>query len=294
MSTRGARRAPRVVADPASGGASASVKGVQLGECGTRLTVNSSSRRISGSNMSPVPQGGQEVSDGQEEREEEARAVREMKEEMQQRTEECGAVGEEQGVRGTGRGSAVARRPGVLVVAPRGLTAEEKKKNDLEKAAACRNRTVLDRQHRERAAVGLEAAKRARLGGEEHDGGARRGVDRREPYVYGGSGRVKQVLPGPPGVYTLYSTRAEAVGSAAVEQLVDQRREVQEAMDQEGAEDRAAAGRMREAQQAEISAQQEGGGAAGEEVMDGRHVGGLEQTAGEVRRQGGLLPPPRH
>jgi hypothetical protein len=48
---------------------------------------------------------------------------------------------------------------------------------------------------------------------------------------------------------------------------------------------------MREAQQAEINAQQEGGGAAGEEVMDGRHVGGLEQTAGEVRRQGGLLPP---
>ena len=26
--------------------------------------------------------------------------------------------------------------------------------------------------------------------------------------------------------------------------------------------------------------------------MDGRRVGGLEQTAGEVRRQGGLLPPP--
>ena len=42
-------------------------------------------------NMSPVPQGGQEVSDGQEDREEEAREVREMKEAMQQRTEECGA-----------------------------------------------------------------------------------------------------------------------------------------------------------------------------------------------------------
>ena len=92
----------------------------------------------------PSVTGGQEVSEGQEEREEEARAEREMKEEMQQRTEECGAVGEEQGVRGTGWRSAVARRPGVLVVAPRGLTAEEKKKSDLEKAAACRNRTVLD------------------------------------------------------------------------------------------------------------------------------------------------------
>ena len=55
---------------------------------------------------------------------------------------------------------------------------------------------------------------------------------------------MKQVLPGPPGVYTLYSTRVEAVGSAAVDQLVDARREVQEAMDQEGAEDRAAVGRM--------------------------------------------------
>ena len=74
--------------------------------------------------------------------------MREMKEEMRQRTEECGAVGEEQGVRGTGRGRAVARRPGALVVAPRGLTAEAKKKNDLEKAAACRNRTVLDMQYK--------------------------------------------------------------------------------------------------------------------------------------------------
>ena len=102
----------------------------------------------------------------------------------------------------------MARRPGALVVAPGGLTAEEKKKNDLEKAAACRKRIVLDRQSRERAAVGLEAAKRARLGGKEDDGGAKSGVGRRQPYVWSGSGKVKQVPPGPPCVYALYGTNS--------------------------------------------------------------------------------------
>ena len=85
---------------------------------------------------------------------------------------------------------------GTLLVVQEELTAEEKKRDDLEKAAANTiwNRTKEDRQFRERAAVGLEAAKRARLGGKEDDG-AKSGVDRRSPYVWSGSGRVNQVLP---------------------------------------------------------------------------------------------------
>ena len=49
--------------------------------------------------------------------------------------------------------------------------------------AASRNRNVKERQFRERAAVGLEAAKRARLR-EKGDDGAKGGEDRRPPYVW--------------------------------------------------------------------------------------------------------------
>ena len=53
---------------------------------------------------------------------------------------------------------------GAMLVVQEGPTAEEKKKADLEEAAACRNRTEADRQYRERAAVGLGAARRAGMG----------------------------------------------------------------------------------------------------------------------------------
>ena len=60
----------------------------------------------------------------------------------------------------------VAQTPrGTPVVEQERPTAEEQKRDDLDKAVASRNRTVEDRQFRERAAVGMEAAKRARLGG---------------------------------------------------------------------------------------------------------------------------------
>ena len=98
------------------------------------------------------------------------------------------------------------------VVMQGGPTAEEKKKDALEKAAACRNMTEADRWFREQAAVGLEAAKRVRLDGKEDIGGATSGMGQRP-------GRVKQVLPGPPYVYTMYAMKVEAVVSAAVEQL---------------------------------------------------------------------------
>ena len=193
----------------------------------------------------------------------------------------------------------MARRLRALVVMPGGLTAEEKKKNDLEKAAACRNRIVLDRQSRERAAVGLEAAKRARLGGKEDDGGATGAVVRRP-------GRKKQVLPGPPYIYTVYDTKVEAEGSAAVVLLEDTRREVQAAADREEAENRSAAARRRETQAAEMrclsegvaSAQQgdKGAGAEGStdalrEATDGQQDGDSEQAVEEVQPPGGLLPP---
>ena len=132
------------------------------------------------------------------------------------------------------------------MVEQEGQTAgEEKRDDDLAKTAANRNRTAKARQLRGRAAVGLGAAKGARMR-EEGDDGAKGGEDRRPPYVWSGSGSVEQVLPGPPGVYTLYITRVEAVGSAAVGQLAETRCEVQEAVDRGTAEDRAAVARMRE------------------------------------------------
>ena len=177
------------------------------------------------------------------------------------------------------------------MVEQEGPTAEEKKSEIWRRQlAASRNRTAEETQFRERAAVGLMAAKRARMG-EKRDDAAKGGGDRRLPYVWCGSGRVKQVLPGPPGVYSLYGTRVEAVGSAAVDQIADARRAVQEALEQEGAEGRAAAGRMRGEQQAEASVQQEGGGAAGEGVVNGRHREHREQAPGRVRQSSGLLPP---
>ena len=66
---------------------------------------------------------------------------------------------------------------------------------------------------------------------------------------------MKQVLPGPPGAYSLYGTRVEAVGSAAVDQVTDARRGVQEAPGQEGAGVRAAAGMAGEEQQAGVGVQ---------------------------------------
>ena len=89
-----------------------------------------------------------------------------------------------------------------------GPTAEEKKRDDLEKAASCRDRTEADRQYMEQAAVGLEAAKRARMGRKEGDGGAA-GTARQRPH------RAKRTLPGPPYIYTMHGTRVEALGSAA-------------------------------------------------------------------------------
>ena len=69
--------------------------------------------------------------------------------------------------------------------------------------------------------MGLEAAKRAKMGRGEGDGGAA-GTARRRP------GRVKRALPGPLYIYTMYGTRVEALGSAAVTQLTDARRGVQD------------------------------------------------------------------
>ena len=147
--------------------------------------------------------------------------------------------------------------------------------------------------------MGLEAAKRARLR-EKGDDGANGGEDRRSPYVWSGSGRATQVLPGPLGVYTIYSTRVEAVGSTDVEQLAETRRAVQEAEYHEAAEDRTAVARTREDQEAEArclsvrvaSAQQQGRGAAGEEATDRRQEEGQERAAGEMRRSSGLIPSP--
>ena len=148
-------------------------------------------------------------SEGQEEQEEETRAEREIREDLLRRTEEYGASGEEEGtqraaVAGRLRAAQMARE--ALVVVQEGPTAEEKKKADLEEAASCRDRTEADRQYREQAAVGLEAAKRARMGRKE-DGGGAAGAAGRRP------GRVEQVLPGPPHIYTMYGTRVEALGS---------------------------------------------------------------------------------
>ena len=187
-------------------------------------------------NMPEEVQVGQECSEGQEgqeEQEEEARAEREMQEDLVRRTEEYGAAGEEEGTQRTGWKSAVARRPrtaqvgrGALEVVQEGPNAEEKKRDDLEKAALCKGRTEADRQYREQAAVamGREAAKRARVDRKEGGDGAA-GTARQR------SGRAKRTLPGPPHIYTMYGTKVEARGSAAVEQLSDARREVQVAAD---------------------------------------------------------------
>ena len=104
---------------------------------------------------------------------------------------------------------------------------------------------------------------------------------------------MKQVLPGPPGVYSLYETREEAVGSAAMDQVVEARHVMQEALDQESAGVGAAADRTREEQQAEGSGQQQRGtGAPGEGGLDGRQVEDrLSEQAPRGLHQTGLLPP---
>ena len=171
-------------------------------------------------------------------------------------------------------------------------TAEEKKRSDLKKAAACRNRTQEDLQLRKRAAGRLMAEKRAREE-EGEDDSVKGGRGGRRPYKWSGSGRVKQVLPGPPGVYSLHGTREEAVGSAVMDQVVGARQVMQGARDQEGAENGAAAGRTREGQQAEGSVQQQRGtGVPRGGGLDGRQVESrlAEQAPGGLH-QTGLLPP---
>ena len=71
---------------------------------------------------------------------------------------------------------------GTLVVALEGPTAEERRRDSLERAAMIRSRTEADRQYRERAAVhvGLEAAKRDKMCREGGGGGALE----REKYIY--------------------------------------------------------------------------------------------------------------
>jgi hypothetical protein len=112
-------------------------------------------------NMSDEEQGGQGVAEGQEEREEEARAVREMQEDMVLVTEGRGAPGEEGELQ-----RPLAEEPGtVLALQPaqeatgrrqEKQTAEERRRrSDLEKAAACKNRTQEDLQFRMRAAERL-------------------------------------------------------------------------------------------------------------------------------------------
>ena len=163
-------------------------------------------------NMPEEVQVGQECSEGQEgqeEQEEEARAEREMQEDLVRRTEEYGAAGEGEEARRTGWRSAVARRlraaqvsRGALAVVQEGPTAEEKEGDDLEKAALCRGRTGADRQYREQATVGLEAAKRARVGREGVGDGAA-GTGRQRP------DRAERTLPGPPHIYTMYGAKVE-------------------------------------------------------------------------------------
>ena len=114
-----------------------------------------------------------------------------MQEELPHRAEEYGASGEEGEAHMAVVGRLWATRTAreTPVVLQEGPTAEVKKKDGLEKAAACRNRNEANRRFREQVAVGLEAAKRARLGGKEDGCGATSGAGRRP-------GRVKQVLPG--------------------------------------------------------------------------------------------------
>ena len=98
-------------------------------------------------NMPDEAQDGQEGSEGQEEQEEETRAEREMREDLLHRAEEYGASGEVEGAQRAvvGRLGAAQTAREALVVRQEGPTAEEKKKDDLEKAAACRNRTEANR-----------------------------------------------------------------------------------------------------------------------------------------------------
>ena len=117
---------------------------------------------------------------------------------------------------------------GTLALALEGPTAEERRRDSLERVAMIRSRTEADRQYRERAAVGLEAAKRDKVGREEGGGGAV-GTVRARP------GRMKKVLPGPPGIYSVIGTRVEALGLAAVAQISNVRREVQMGADNESA-----------------------------------------------------------
>jgi hypothetical protein len=170
-------------------------------------------------NMSDEEQGGQGEAEGQEEREEEARAERELQEDMVLGAEGRGAPGEEREPQGPlAEGSeTVLELQTAQVAAGRGQekqTAEGKKRSDLEKAAACRNRTQEDLQARKKAAERLMADKRAR----EEEGESGEG---RKPYEWSGAGRVKKVLSGPPGVYSLYGTREEAVGSAVNDQVAE-------------------------------------------------------------------------
>ena len=149
--------------------------------------------------------GGQECSEAQEEQQEETRTERDMQEDLTRRPEEYGAAGEEEGAQRTGWRSTVARGlragqvgRGALAVAmvQEGPTAEERRRVSLEGAAIIRSRTEADMQFRGRAAVGLEAAKRDKMGRKGGGGGAG-GTVRVRP------GRVKRALPGPPYIKLL-------------------------------------------------------------------------------------------
>ena len=248
-------------------------------------------------NMSDEEQGGQGEAEEQEEREEEARVVREMQEDMVLVAEGRGAPGEE-----GERQRPLAEEPGdVLALQPtqeaagrrEEQTAEERRRSDLEKAAACRNRTQEEMQFRMRAAERLMVDKRAREE-EDEDGWPKEAGDGRRPYKWSGSGRVKLVLPGPPGVYSLHGTREEAVGSAVMDQVAEARQAVQEARDQEGADGGAAAGRTREGQQATDSVQQQqrDAGVPRGGRLDGRQVESrLAEQAPRGLHQTGRLPP---
>ena len=113
-----------------------------------------------------------------------------------------------------------------MAVTLEGPTAEERGRDSLERAAMIRSRTKADRQYRERAAVGLETAKRDKMCREEDGGGA-------VGTVRSSLGKVEEVFP---GIYSVIQwDEGGGAGLAAVAQISNVRREVQMAADHEGA-----------------------------------------------------------
>ena len=79
---------------------------------------------------------------------------------------------------------------------------------------------------------------------------------------------------------TMYGTKVEALGSAAVAQLADTRREVKAAADREDAENRAAVARERENQAAEAGCLPEGVTSAQQLREQRSSCGGVDGDAG--------------